>query len=80
MNSTQKTARIAGALYLLSAVTAGVPLLYVSSALIVSDNAATTANTILASEIVFRACVVSELVGAILFVFLVRTLYRLLAG
>ena len=27
MNSTQKTARIAGALYLLSAVTAGVPLL-----------------------------------------------------
>jgi hypothetical protein len=74
------TARIAGALYLLSAATAGVPLLYVPSALIVSDNAAEIANNILASEIVFRACIVSELVGAILFVFLVRTLYRLLTG
>jgi Domain of unknown function (DUF4386) len=80
MNPTRKTARIAGALYLLSAATAGVPLLYVPSALIVSDNAAATANNILASEIVFRACIVSELVGAILFVFLVRTLYRLLTG
>jgi hypothetical protein len=80
MNPTRKTARIAGTLYLLSAATAGVPLLYVPSALIVSDNAAATANNILASEIVFRACIVSELVGAILFVFLVRTLYRLLTG
>jgi hypothetical protein len=80
MNPTRKTARIAGTLYLLSAATAGVPLLFVPSALIVSDNAAATANNILASEIVFRACIVSELVGAILFVFLVRTLYRLLTG
>ncbi len=80
MNSTRKTARVAGALYLLSGATAGVPLLYVPSALIVSDNAAATANNIRASEMVFRACIVSELVGAILFVFLVRTLYRLLAG
>jgi hypothetical protein len=29
---------------------------------------------------IFRGCTVSELVGAILFVFLVRTLYRLLTG
>jgi hypothetical protein len=78
MSPSRKTARIAGALYLLSAAAAGVPLLYVPSALIVSDNPAATASNILGSEIVFRACMVSELAGAILFVFLVRTLYRLL--
>jgi CBS domain-containing protein len=80
MNPTRRTARIAGALYLLSAAAAGVPLLYVPSALIVPDNAVATAKNILVSEMVFRACIVSELVGAILFVLLVRTLYRLLNG
>jgi hypothetical protein len=40
----RKTARIAGAIYLLSAVTAGAPLIYVSSRLIVPDDAAKTAG------------------------------------
>ena len=78
MNSPRSTARIAGALYLLSAVAAGVPLIYVPSALIVPGDAAATANKILASEMVFRVCIVSELVGAVIFIFLVRALYRLL--
>jgi len=77
MNSTRKTARIAGALYLLSAVTAGVPLMYVPSTLIVSDNAAATANNILASEMLFRAGIFSELIGGIVLIFLVWALYRL---
>lgn len=80
MNSTQKTARIAGALYLLSAAAAGAPLIYVPSALIVAGSAAATARNILAAERVFRACIVSELIGAILFLFMVRALYRLLNG
>jgi hypothetical protein len=80
MNSTKKTARIAGALYLLSGVTAGVPLIYVPSTLIVDGNAAATANNILASEKLFRAAMVSELIGGILLIFLVRLLYRLLNG
>ncbi len=74
----RRTARIAGALYLLSAVAAGVPLIYVSSRLIVPGDAAKTAGNILASETSFRACMVSELAGAIIFIFLVRALYRLL--
>jgi len=78
MNSPRTTARIAGALYLLSAVAAGVPLLYVPGALIVPGDAAATASKILASEMPFRVCIVSELVGAIIFIFLVMTLYRLL--
>jgi len=78
VDSPQKTARVAGALYLLSAVTAGAPLLYVSSTLIVSGDAEATASKILASEMLFRASMVSELIGAILFIFTVRALYRLL--
>lgn len=80
MNSTQKTARIAGALYLLSSVTAGFPLIYVPSTLIVRGNATTTANNILASEMLFRLGIISELIGAIVFIFMVRALYRLLSG
>jgi Domain of unknown function (DUF4386) len=78
VNSNQKTARIAGALYLLSAAAAGVPLIYVPDKLIVPDNAATTANNILASERIFRTCIVSELIGATLLIFAVRALYHLL--
>ena len=73
-----RTARIAGALYLLSAAAAGVPLIYFSSTLVVPDDAAKTAGNILASEASFRACMVSELIGAITFIFVVRALYRLL--
>lgn len=78
--STQKTARIAGALYLLSAIAAGFPLVYVPNKLIVDGNAAATAHNILASEMLFRACIVSELLGAIIFIFMVRALYHLLYG
>ena len=74
----RRTARIAGALYLLSAVAAGMPLIYLSSKLIAPDDAAKTAGNILASEASFRACMVSELTGAIMFIFVVRALYRLL--
>ena len=74
----RKTARIAGALYLLSAVTAGAPLIYLSSTLIVPDDAVKTAGNILASETSFRASMVSELIGAITFIFVVRALYRFL--
>ena len=80
VNATQKTARFAGALYLLSSVAAGVPLIYVSNSLIVPGNAAATANKILGSEMFFRAGIVSELIGAVVFIFMVRALYRLLSG
>ena len=73
-----RTGRIAGALYLLSAVAAGMPLIYVSRKLLVPDDAAKTAANILASEASFRACIVSELIGAITFIFVVGALYLLL--
>ena len=79
MSSTEN-ARTIGALYLLSAVTAGVPLIYVSSTMIVPDSARATADRILASEVLFRASMVSQLIGAITLLFVVRALYRLLCG
>jgi Domain of unknown function (DUF4386) len=80
MNSTKKTARIAGLLYLVNAVTGFFGIIYVPSRLIVSGNAAATANNILASERLFRLGIVSELICAVEFVFLFWILYRLLGG
>lgn len=78
MGSAPKTARIAGILYLLSAAAAGVPLIYVPGKLIIADDATATASKVLTFEIPFRICLVSELTGASLFLFLVRILYQLL--
>src|SRR5215472_8687837 len=80
MNSTKKTARIAGLLYLANAVTGFFGIIYVPSRLIVSGNAAATANNVLASERFFRLGIASELVCAAEFVFLVWVLYRLFVG
>jgi Domain of unknown function (DUF4386) len=80
MNSTKKTARLAGVLYLVNGVTGFFGIIYVPSRLIVSGNAAATANNILASERLFRVGIVSELICAVEFVFLLWTLYRLLGG
>ena len=78
MNSTKKTARIAGLLYLVNGVTGFFSIIYIPSKLIVSGNAAATANNILASQRLFRVGIVSELVCAAEFIFLVWVLYRLL--
>jgi hypothetical protein len=80
MNSTKKTARIAGLLYLVNGVTGFFGIIYVPSRLIVSGNAAATANNILASERLFRLGIVSELICAAEFVFLLWVLYRLLGA
>lgn len=80
MNSTKQTARIAGLLYLVNGVTGFFGIIYVPSRLMVSGNAAATASNILASERLFRLGIVSELICAVEFIFLVWVLYRLLGG
>ena|ERR1700680_1282002 len=80
MNSTKRAARVAGALYLISGVFGFFDLMYVPSKLIVSGNAAATANNILASETLFRAGMVSELIGGAEWIFVVWALYRLLSS
>jgi hypothetical protein len=80
MNSSKKTARIAGLLYLVNAVTGFFGIIYVPSRLVVSANVGATANSILASERLFRLGIVSELICAVEFIFLLWVLYRLFGG
>ncbi len=80
MHPTDKTARVAGALYLSMSVPAPFSLIYLPRKLIVPGNAAATANNILASQMLFRLGIVAELITAVIFLLLVMALYRLLSG
>jgi hypothetical protein len=77
MNSSKNTARLAGVLWFLAAVTGGFGLLYVRSNVIVSGDAAATAGNILASEFLFRAAIVSNLFSQVFLFFFGLTVYRL---
>lgn len=77
MDTTRKHARIAGAWYLLMALTAPIGLLYVPGELIVRGDAAATAERIRASEALLRIGIASELFHQAIAVVLVLALYRL---
>ena len=79
MNPSRATARTAGLLYLVVALTGGFSMLYVPS-LIVPGNAAATANNLMAHESVLRLGIVSGLVCQVVFVFLALALYQLFRG
>ncbi len=74
----KRTARIAGLLYLLLALTGVFRLIYVPSTLIVFGDATATADNITSSELLFRTGILSGLISNIIFVFLALALYRLL--
>jgi len=74
MNSIKKTARVAGLLYLLMAISGFFSIMYIPSAFIVRGDATATANKIIASEWLFRLGIASELISATIFVFLVLVL------
>ena len=80
MHPTNKAARVAGAVYLALVLTAPFSLLYVPGKLIVRGNAAATASNILTHEMLFRLCIVSELLSSVIFICLGLALYRLLSG
>jgi len=80
MNSTKKTARIAGVLYLVNAVTGFFGIIYVPGRLIVHGDPTATAHNILASERLFRLGIAAQLLCAVEFVYLFWILYRLLGG
>jgi hypothetical protein len=80
LNSTKKTARVAGLLYVLTSIPGVFCLLYIPSRFIVRGDAAATADRILTSETVFRIGIVSELIGFTGFIFVAIALYRLLHG
>ena len=79
MSETDKRARIAGGIYLLSSIPGFFSLMYVPNAIIVTGNPGATIANILRSETLFRLGVAGELLGAVLWILVVRALYRLLA-
>jgi len=78
MNTNNKTARIAGALYLIYIVVHAFANVIGRSKLIVFGDAATTAHNIMASAWQFRIGFVSDLISAVLFLLAAYALYVLL--
>ena len=77
MNSIKKQAHIAGVLYVLASITAVFAWVYVDGKIFVRDDATATANNIRASETLLRFGIAGELIGSIIFIFVVLALYRL---
>ena len=75
--SKNNTARLAGLVYLLVVLTGIFNLVYVPSRLIVWESATTTANNIMASELLFRLGIVSGILCYISFLILPFILYKL---
>jgi hypothetical protein len=74
----KKTARIAGLLYLIIAVLGIFSMLYGPESHSVPGDAAATASNISAAESTYRLAFMGDLIGQVLFIFLVLLLYKLL--
>jgi hypothetical protein len=77
-HTSERTARIAGTLYLLMGIPAVFSLVYVPSRLVVPGDARATADSILRNQTLFRSGIVAELAAAVCLLLLVMALYRLL--
>lgn len=78
MTNKDKTARLAGFLYLILVITGIINLMYIPSELIVRDNAALTFENIVNSEFLFRVGIVCGIMAFLAFMLLSLVLYRLL--
>lgn len=78
MNSTNRDARVAGFLYLLSVIVGYFDLMYLPDAFLVPGNAGATAHNIATHELLFRIAMVADLVTGALWLLVVLALYRLL--
>jgi hypothetical protein len=72
-----RTARVAGSFWFLSAVATGFGLLYVRSRLVVFGDATETARNLLAHELLFRAGIFTNIVSQLLYLLLGLALFRL---
>jgi hypothetical protein len=80
MDSTTRTARIAGLLYLVVALTGPFVIIYVPGKLLVTGDASATAANILAHQSLFKAYIFVGLVSELAFIAVVLVLYHLLKG
>jgi len=79
MNTNIKTARIAGTLYLIMAITGIAAEILFRQRLFAAGDAAATANNILLNEAVFRAGILSDLLMSIFYLLTALALYKLLS-
>ena len=77
MESKKKTARIAGILYLIIAITGGFGIMYTSSSILVPGDATASASNIIASNFTYRLSIFSNLFSQALTIVLVLTLSQL---
>lgn len=77
MNSTKKTARLAGLLYLVWIITGLYSIFYIPSQINMRGDAVTAAQNILANEFLFRTGIVNGLISSTIWVFMVLVFYRL---
>ena len=77
MNNVKKQAHFAGILYILASIAAVFAWVYVEGKIFVRDDVTATANNIRAFETLFRLGIASELIGSVIFIFVVLALYRL---
>ncbi len=75
--SLKKTGRLAGLLSFFWTLTGIYGLMYLPSQTIVRGDAVATANKILANEFLFRTGIINDLMGSVIWVFMVLVLYRL---
>src|SRR5438034_5731949 len=77
MSSARNPGRVAGYWYLLLVLLGPLRLIYIPNKLFVHGNAAATASNIAAHEWLFRFGMLSDLLGAVVLIFLVLAFYRL---
>ena len=76
--SLNKTARVAGSLFLLTFIFPTIIWIFVTSRFIVPGNAAAAAKSIMADELLFRVGIIAELIKSALAIAFALTLYILL--
>jgi hypothetical protein len=80
MNPTKNTARLAGLLFLLAAITGGFGLFYIRSYVIVPGDAAATVANLKGAEFLYRAAIVGSLFSQMFLFFFGLTVFRLFKG
>jgi len=80
MSSARNPGRVTGLWYLLLVLLGPLRLIYVPNKLFVPGDAAATATNIAAHEWLFRFGMLSDLLGAVVLIFLVLAFYRLFKG
>jgi len=80
MSNRNKTARLAGLVYLILVISGIINLVYIPSKFIVWESATETLQNIMNSELLFRLGIVSGIITFLTFLILPLVLYKLLSG